>query len=180
MAEGFGASPAIQPVGLILSSVDPVALDTVAAYAIGYDRLPMWTTFYAEKFGLGCGDADGIQLRGADWNEFPLRRLAFPLMPPEKERWADRMTRVVNNTVLRQRPVIDQSLCNGCGECAGRCPAKCIRPHRECGYSIDRARCSDCECCIKVCPTAAVRLDFVGAVGSLRRLVPSAAKAGVA
>jgi len=50
--EGQGVADVIRPVGLILGSTDAVALDTLAAHAIGYDQLTVWTTIHANAVGL--------------------------------------------------------------------------------------------------------------------------------
>jgi uncharacterized protein (DUF362 family) len=46
--EGQGVADAVQPVGLILGSTDAVALDTLAAHAIGYDDLTVWTSIHGQ------------------------------------------------------------------------------------------------------------------------------------
>ena len=51
--EGHGVGSAIRPVGVLMASTDAVALDTVAAQVIGYDKLKIWTTRHAEQTGIG-------------------------------------------------------------------------------------------------------------------------------
>jgi len=114
--EGFGVTPAVQPVGLLLAGADPDALDTVAAHAIGYEHLPMWTTFYRHERGIGCNDMDRIRIRGIEWGTFEKPHLRYPLIEgsPREPPWA-RATRILNNTMLRQRPVIDAGQCGEAG-----------------------------------------------------------------
>jgi len=174
--EGFGVTPAVQPVGLLLAGTDPVALDTVAAHSIGYERLPMWTTFYGHRQGIGCNDMDRIRIRGIEWSTFEKLHLRYPLIEgPARELPRARATRILNNTMFRQRPVIDAGQCGGCGECADRCPVKCISAGPGSVCKIDLGRCVDCLCCTKVCETGAVHLEVVGAGRAFRRLIDYAA-----
>ena len=53
-------------------------------------------------------------------------------------------------------PVVDESLCNGCGLCAGACPTDAIvNPSGE----VDGSKCIKCCACVKVCPSSARSLS---------------------
>ena len=171
VVEGHGAEESIQPVGLLLAGPDPVALDTVAARAMGYQDLPIWPTYYGNKMGLGCNDLEQISIRGLDWNSFEKVQLKFPSMESAKRpALFHRMMLLANNTVLRPRPVITSARCTGCGDCATRCPVECIRPGPGGTYRIDLRSCADCGCCLKVCEEGAVNLQFTGLAKTIRRL----------
>jgi uncharacterized protein (DUF362 family)/ferredoxin len=171
--EGHGVEPAIRPVGLLLGSADPVAIDTVAQHAIGYDALPLWTSIHGARAGLGCNHPERIQVRGVDGHGLKRARLR----PPDlsglefEESMPARLSRVLNNTLLRPRPVITSERCTGCGACADRCPVQAIRPVGG-RYAIDHRTCGDCGCCAKVCEAQAIDLRFVG----LGRVVRSVAR----
>ncbi len=49
VAEAAGISLKVRPVGLMLGGIDAVALDTVAAHAIGYESLPLWTCHFGRS-----------------------------------------------------------------------------------------------------------------------------------
>ena len=171
VVEGHGAEESIRPVGLLLAGTDPVALDTVAAHAMGYQELPIWPTYYGNKMGMGCNDLEQISIRGQDWNSFEKVQLKSPSMEPAvKPAMFHRMMLLANNTVLRPRPVITAALCTGCGDCATRCPVNCIRPVPGGDYSIDLRSCADCGCCLKVCEERAVNLEFTGLAKTIRHL----------
>ncbi len=145
--EGQGVADAIRPVGLILGSTDAVALDTLAAHAIGYDRLTIWTSIHGNAVGLGSNQIDRITVRGLKWDSFEKKRLLYPEPePPYLESLTDQVTRRLNNTILRPRPVIASQTCTSCGACASRCPVGAIRrsPHEK--FSIDLDQCPDCGC----------------------------------
>jgi len=145
--EGQGVADAIRPVGLILGSTDAVALDTLAAHAIGYDRLTIWTSIHGNAVGLGSNQIDRISVRGLKWNSFEKKRLLYPEPEPSyRESLTDQVTRRLNNTILRPRPVIASQTCTACGACASRCPVGAIRrsPHEK--FSIDLDQCPDCGC----------------------------------
>ncbi len=170
--EGQGIQPAVQNVGLILGSTDPIALDTVATYAIGYEDLTLWTNVHGQKAGLGCNDINQIWIRGVDWATFPKKRLRHPA-PPRVGRGSlyDQLTRFVNHTVLRPRPVINGQKCTGCGDCIQRCPTSAISSSEANVPQIDLAQCAECGCCIKICEAEAVELEFIGLGKTVRKVI---------
>lgn len=172
VVEGHGAVSQVRSVGLVLASTDPVAVDTVAAEAIGYDRLQVWPTYFGNELGLGCNDPQQISIRGLDWKEFPKQSLAYPMITEMKRPGIlDRISTMVNNGVLRPRPVITASECTGCGDCRERCPVQCIEPAPSGVYEINLHKCADCGCCLKVCEQGAVDLQFGGLAKVVRRFI---------
>ena len=166
-----GLVEAIRPVGLILGGHDAVAIDTVAAHAIGYEELTMWTTIHGHAVGLGLNDIARITIKGLDWGGFEKKRLPHPAPEPfHHESLVDRVSRRLNNAILRPRPVIETDKCTGCGACADRCPVDAISRGGHERFVIDLRRCADCGCCLKVCETGAVHRQFVGIAKIARRL----------
>jgi ferredoxin len=167
--EGEDVAKAIRPVGLIFASTDPVALDALAAHAVGYDDLPVWTTYHGGRSGLGCNDPQRIRVCGLEWDSVKTQRLAPPLLgPPIHKSSYDRISNFANQTFLRPRPKICDEKCTGCGDCARRCPISCIRPGENGAFRINLRKCVDCGCCLKVCEVGAVDLEFVDLAGLLR------------
>jgi Pyruvate/2-oxoacid:ferredoxin oxidoreductase delta subunit len=162
--EGAGFQTATRPVGLMLASTDGVALDTEAAHAIGYESLPLWIAHYGNKFGVGCNRLDRIRIRGIDWEAFKRQTLKHPWMySGTSVSCYDRITALLNNTLLRPRPVISPAACTACGDCIVRCPVNCITPQAgDQPYRIALSRCADCGCCSKVCEAEAIELRLVG------------------
>lgn len=169
--EGHGAGETVRPVGLVLASSDPVALDTLAANSIGYGGMPIWPTYYGNELGLGTNDLAQINIKGLDWNSIEKPRLKDPLLSPDLTLPAyDRISAVANHTVLRPRPVITTTACTGCGDCVTRCPVHCIEAASDSVYRINLSNCVDCGCCLKVCEVGAVDLKFVGLAKAIRFL----------
>src|SRR5207247_79864 len=116
----------------VLGSTDAVALDTLAAHAIGYDGLTVWTNIHGHAAGLGSNRIDRIIVRGVNWDSVQKKRLLHPALEgPHSESLIDRITRRLNNTILRPRPVISTQTCSGCAACTNRCPVGAIHPDRH-------------------------------------------------
>ncbi len=183
VAEAAGITLAVRPVGLMLGGADAVALDTVASRAIGYHELPSWPSYYGGKFGIGCNAMEDIEIRGIDWPGFQRASLQHPFAaPPIRITTSDRLTAVLNHTLLRPRPLIHANECSGCGDCARRCPVKCIPSIANAGFRIDLGRCVDCGCCVKTCEIGAIHTEFVGLAKMVRSLTehfPTSREAGI-
>lgn len=163
-----GVRPDIRKVGLLLASTDPVALDSVAAYAIGYEQLPIWTTYHANRMGVGESDVTKIMHSGLQWPQIPRTKLRPPLLlPPRKKSFYEMASNLANHTLLRPRPVITHEVCTRCGECVERCPVHCIEVHQNV-FEIKLRDCADCGCCMRLCEENAITLQHVGTARLLR------------
>jgi uncharacterized protein (DUF362 family)/NAD-dependent dihydropyrimidine dehydrogenase PreA subunit len=171
VAEAAGSTLAVRPVGLLLGSGDAVAADTVASHAIGYQGLSIWPSYYASKWGIGCNVMRDIKIQGLDWNSVEKRSLEFPMVTAARPVNAyHRQLAILNNTLLRPRPVIAAHLCTGCGDCERRCPVNAIGS-RGSAFAIDLSKCADCGCCLKTCEAGAVSIEFVGLARTVRRVL---------
>ncbi|HPO04592.1 MAG TPA: NADH-quinone oxidoreductase subunit NuoB [Bacillota bacterium] len=57
------------------------------------------------------------------------------------------------------KPVVDDDICNGCGECMNRCPSGAIHMEKAKGVTgINYDECVFCMLCEEVCPLGAVRM----------------------
>ena len=162
VAEAAGISLEVRPVGLMLGSTDAVALDTVAAHAIGYEDLMIWASHFGAESGVGCNRMEEIIIRGVDWDRLDHPSLAYPYTSPTGLPVYHRITARLNHTVLRPRPVVDPARCTSCGDCAHCCPVGCISAGVDKTFRINLSQCADCGCCIKTCEVGAVQLRFVG------------------
>lgn len=73
---------------------------------------------------------------------------------------------------LKAKPVIEVSLCNGCGICVSRCPMGSIG--MEAGRPQFLSTCIKCQACILSCPKQALRFldpDFLSHILMLRSVI---------
>jgi len=138
------------------------AIDTLAAQAVGYDHLKIWTTYWGGRVRIGCCDIKRIQVCGIEWNSFEKQNLKLPYLQPKSQSgfFFDRMTNLANQTILRPRPNINQAKCSECGACYKRCPVQCVAPLSSGEWMINLSRCVDCHCCLSTCENGAVNLQF--------------------
>lgn len=70
-------------------------------------------------------------------------------------------------------PVVDRSLCTGCGDCVENCPAGAVQIVNGYVEFIPTSACTYCGVCQDVCPEGAVSLYFE--VGSIVEPKPTPA-----
>lgn len=141
-------------IGIIMASANPYALDLAASRIIGYEPYEVETVKLSLERGLTPRDPEII---GEDINSLIIKDFAKPeshfnllqllSLPPS-------LNDAVTNA-LSSRPVIDKSVCVGCGECMRCCPPKAIKMKNG-KPEIDRSKCIKCFCCQELCPKKAV------------------------
>lgn len=145
-----------KPIGAVLASSDPVALDAVSAALVGVDPLSVQTTRLAHEQGLGCGDLSGIEMRGTPLDDLEVHD--FRLSSGTNE-WG-RIPHPIRQMLRRQlipSPRMIRRECVGCGDCVSACPAQAITPGNP--PSVDYQKCIRCYCCHEVCNFGAVKLE---------------------
>lgn len=155
--EGNGpASGRLVDLGLLIFSVDPVAVDAVACRILGVDPLSIPFIRAAWEAGLGAAREEEIAIRGEPLARYTGRRLAIP---------ARNLTRAippflwkVAKDLLVAKPVIDPSACIPCGECVASCPTspKSLAQERGKVPSYKYSTCIRCYCCQETCPQGAI------------------------
>lgn len=154
--EGKGPSEGKpKQLGLLFASTDPVALDTVAIHAVGWDEYRVHHVDEAAARGLGVGDLAGIEVAGERLDECKTKFAPAPTAfrnPP----------RFLLNTLYNYwsiKPAILTTECIGCATCAAGCPTDAITlvdggPTPK--AVIDYDKCIECFCCHELCPYGAV------------------------
>jgi uncharacterized protein (DUF362 family)/Pyruvate/2-oxoacid:ferredoxin oxidoreductase delta subunit len=143
-------------IGLILASTDAVALDTVAAFIMGYDPMKIGTIKLAQISGIGVGDINNITILGEDLEEIIIKDFAkasnymLELLPKF-------LTKKFVDTYVSSKPFIDSSRCKRCELCRDSCPMRSI--HLEPVPTIDYHSCIRCYCCYEVCVNNAIVLE---------------------
>ena len=150
--EGAGPSQG-SPVklGFLLASADAVALDTVAASAIGFQPREIGTIEAARRRGFDATRLSEIELRGAPLDSVRKKvkrppSALFMLMP---------LIATPFNELTKVRPYVVRDKCKACKKCAEVCAGDAITfPGKY--AAIDDRRCVLCFCCHEICPYGAV------------------------
>jgi uncharacterized protein (DUF362 family)/Pyruvate/2-oxoacid:ferredoxin oxidoreductase delta subunit len=159
--EGNGpGSGTPRPLGALLVSPDPVALDRVACELVGFPAGDMGIFEAAKEIGFGEPDLARIEVLGEDPRALAVRGFRFSGSggSPWKDLPVPRaLTRVLRRFVT-PAPAADLRKCRSCGLCVKVCPACAIRLAAGKGPRFDRTRCVRCLCCQEICPEGAIRV----------------------
>jgi uncharacterized protein (DUF362 family)/NAD-dependent dihydropyrimidine dehydrogenase PreA subunit len=155
--EGNGpGSGTLVDVGLLIVSDDPVAADSVGCRIMGIDPLSVPLLRIAQEWGLGNADPSRIECRGEDPSRYAPRSFALPVRSPTQG-IPPFLFRVAKQLVVA-KPVIDPSLCTGCGDCVRACPtAPRSLSHGNGSVPVYASTtCIRCYCCHEACRQAAI------------------------
>jgi len=137
--------------GLMLASLDAVALDAAAGRIIGLDPTEVLTTRIAHERGLGVGDLRNIEVVGERIESVSLPDFSLPASAAG--RFVQRLPRFLSQFFVRLltiRPRVVTQNCVGCAACPNACPVGAIAV-RKGKAKIDRSICIQCMCCHEVC-----------------------------
>ena len=159
-----------KPMGLLLFSTDPVALDSVFCGLVHLDPGSVKTNVQGESMGLGTWHADRIELTVARPGEngrcTPMTVADFtdafgdPDFDVER-RTASLLARSMSVLAcFSRRPVIRADRCVRCGICVSHCPvpekALSFQNGKDQPPVYDRKKCIRCFCCQEMCPQKAI------------------------
>ena len=157
--EGNGpASGRLRPVGLIIASADPVAVDAVGCRIMGIDPRAIAHIRMAEEAGLGNAQPQQVEIVGETLDDFICRDFdvrARPLgqnIPPFVARLA--------KSLIVSKPMIDPEVCTRCGECTAACPttpSSLVQTNKDVPR-YNYATCIRCYCCQETCPHGAISI----------------------
>ncbi len=161
------------PLGALLVSKNPFVSDSASSYLIGREgKVPTVNIASQRMFAPAeFASLNTVAIEGAD-----AESLASVLAVPDsvEKNGIERIRNLFGGRIydmFRPYPVMDLSVCVGCGECAASCPRHTITmvPKAEAGPAakrakahrvpvIDRDGCIRCFCCQELCPHGAVRI----------------------
>lgn len=152
--EGEGPSSGGIPINskILLTSLDPVALDRVAVMKMGLDYKKAFINVIAGERGYGINDITKINILG---DSIPNLNFLAP-----KDSLSIIGLRLVKFKPIRnflfEHPRIDHNKCIKCGECARICPPKAMRKENTSFPHLKSNYCIRCWCCAEVCPVNAI------------------------
>lgn len=155
-----------RPIGVLLLSDDPVALDATACRLMGLDPALVETVTLGEESGLGrWTDVTllGDPLEASVAEDFVANRRAASTTGP-----ANGVAAWLARALVVPRPYIVAARCTRCGTCVDVCPVdpKAVQwvgspeeGHRSRPPAHDYQRCIRCYCCQEMCPERAMEVS---------------------
>ncbi|MBN1296544.1 DUF362 domain-containing protein [bacterium] len=140
----------------LLMSVDPVALDSVAADLIGIPHSRVHTLEWGERLGLGTSRS--LTILGDTIESLCVREFEIP--SPSGFHSSSPVIRLFRRWVST-RPTIIAERCVRCGQCVQICPVtpKALEiKNKKAIPQYQYSRCIRCFCCHEVCPEQAIDL----------------------
>jgi uncharacterized protein (DUF362 family)/Pyruvate/2-oxoacid:ferredoxin oxidoreductase delta subunit len=145
-----------KPIGAILASADPVALDAVACALVGIAPAMVPTTRLAHEQGVGVGDFAQIQIRGESLAAMRVDDFRLPTGPEAFFRATGLLRFLQSRLIARPQVIAEQ--CKACWICVEHCPARALSKDDHVPI-FDYERCIRCYCCQELCPNDAVALQ---------------------
>jgi Uncharacterized conserved protein len=150
-------------VGLLLGSINQLALDIVAAEIMGIKREQNPVLLAAEKRGMAPTNIKDVDVVGEDLSQLRIRDFKLPSnicggiglgpMP-----WYQSVLKVLFKNAFSSKPVIIKDACKACGTCVKACPVNAVAIKKQKVAAITEKECIRCYCCHEMCPENAIQL----------------------
>lgn len=151
-----------RPVGLLIGSENPLALDVVAGEIMGIDRSRNPIIMEAEQRELQPNRIEEIEVIGVDLKDVKVTDFKHPQLSPgdfglDPMPWHQQILQPYLKSAYSARPKVIWDRCVACGTCIVGCPMEAISLVNEKAF-IDDEKCIRCYCCHEVCPGEAIGL----------------------
>lgn len=153
-------------VGLLIASVNQLALDTVAGEIMGLDRKNNPVLIAAEQRGLYPTYIGDVEIIGANLSEIKVADYQLPVNIFEGTGigplpFIQNMLKFLFKDAFSAKPFINKKICIACRACCEACPVKAISVKKQPETAfIDKEKCIRCYCCHEMCPEDAVELKY--------------------
>lgn len=159
--EGDGPSAGKpRPIGALLISEDPFALDVAATHLIGMKPEKVPTIMAARERGF-VSRIEEVKLGGDARSLWRIQNFEAPKtvslnfldmvpLPPSVK------TFLLNR--VRPRPVFQHGRCVGCSDCVKNCPPQALVLNEKNRPQVNLDACIRCFCCQELCPHQAVEI----------------------
>ncbi len=151
-----------RPVGLLIGSENPLALDVAATEIMGLKRTENPVIMEAERRSLKPNRLEDIEVIGADLADvkvldFKRTQVSAGSLGLDRMPWYQRILEPLFKDAFTVRPRVIWHRCIACGTCIEGCPMEAIRFVDE-RASIEDDKCIRCYCCHEICPEEAIGL----------------------
>jgi len=151
-----------RPVGLLIGSENPLALDVVAGEIMGIDRKQNSILLEAEQRDLQPNRVEDIEVIGVDLAEVKIPDFKRPQVAPgnfglDPMPWHQQILQPFFKNAYTVRPKVIWERCIACGTCIEGCPMEAVSFVNEKAF-IDDDKCILCYCCHELCPEEAIGL----------------------
>jgi uncharacterized protein (DUF362 family)/Pyruvate/2-oxoacid:ferredoxin oxidoreductase delta subunit len=146
-----------RPLGLILASGNPFALDITICRILGVSPEDLLTIQAGRQRGFAGTDPKQIEVLGQQIEDIGVTPFRLPGRFDMQWNLPGFIKRPIKNFFV-PKPKVHTDLCVQCGVCAEVCPPQAISVSAK-GVRIDYRRCIRCYCCQEVCPEGAMRLQ---------------------
>lgn len=145
----------------VLIGYDPVTIDAIGGWMLGYRPEEILTTRIAQEKRLGVADLDKIEILGSSLDElfgYDVKRvktvynLVGKIPIPILNFFSKRLIKLI-----KVFPEINYEKCIRCKICLNSCPEKAISEIDE-KIRIDYKKCISCYCCHELCPQHAISI----------------------
>lgn len=158
-----GGSP--RKLGFLIAGMNPFAVDMVGTKLIGADNVIMLEEGIKRGFAVRTEDMNIVSVLPID------RQVCDDFVLPDTSNRRDAPISLIDLSSklfggrfyrwLQPKPVVNNSICVGCGECVRSCPRKTIEfraaGNKKRAFIVD-SKCIKCYCCQELCPFKAVSI----------------------
>ena len=151
-----------RPVGVLMGSENPLALDVAANEIMGMDRLKNPVLLEAERRSMRPYRIEDIEIIGESLSDVTISDFRPPQISAgkfgyERMPWYLRLIEPMFKNAFTARPRVIWHRCIACGTCIEGCPVGAVSWVKEKAF-IDDDKCIRCYCCHEMCPEEAIGL----------------------